>query len=62
MAKNPTHRFWIYLAEVDSKKGAQVKKLELAGVKTYYGIAAAQFREAKPCDFLAAKSRLQGRL
>ena len=41
-ATSPTV-FWIPLADMDFKEGAPVKKLELAGGKTYNGNAAAQF-------------------
>ncbi len=53
-ATSPTV-FWIPLADVDFKEGAPVKKLELAGGKTYNGNAAAHFIEATPFEFLPAK-------
>jgi choloylglycine hydrolase len=52
-ATSPTV-FWTPLAEMDFREGAPVKKLELAGGQTYNGNAAAQFKEAKPFEFLRA--------
>ena len=43
--------FWVKLDELDLKPGAPVKKLELAGGKTYSGNAADKFVEAKLFDF-----------
>ncbi len=54
-ATSPTV-FWVPLAEMDFSEGASVKKLELAGGKTYNGNAAAQFKEAKPFAFLPASA------
>lgn len=53
-ATSPTV-FWVPLSDLDLKEGAAVKKLELVGDKTYNGNAAAQFKEAKPFEFLPAK-------
>jgi penicillin V acylase-like amidase (Ntn superfamily) len=52
-ATSPTV-FWVPLADIDFKEGAPVKKLELVGGKTYSGNAAAQFKDSKPFEFLAA--------
>jgi len=54
-ATSPTV-FWIARADMDFKEGAPVKKLELAGGQTYNGNASAQFKEAKPFEFLPAKA------
>jgi penicillin V acylase-like amidase (Ntn superfamily) len=43
--------FWIPLADLDLKPGAPVKKLELAGGRTYSGNAADRFVEAKLFEF-----------
>jgi penicillin V acylase-like amidase (Ntn superfamily) len=43
--------FWVKLDDLDLKAGAPVKKLELAGGKTYSGNALAQFKEAKLFTF-----------
>lgn len=39
--------FWVKLDELNFKRGAPVKKLELAGGKTYSGNTLNQFKEAK---------------
>ena len=52
-ATSPTV-FWVPLAEMDFREGALVKKLELTSGKTYSGNAAAQFKESRPFEFLAA--------
>ena len=39
--------FWVKLEDLDLKPGAPVKKLELAGGKTYSGNAVGQFVDAK---------------
>lgn len=46
--------FWIPLAELDFSHGAPLKKLTMAGGKTYAGNVASQFESAKPMVFLAA--------
>ena len=43
--------FWVKLDDLDLKPGAPVKKLELAGGKTYNGNAADKFVAAKLFDF-----------
>jgi choloylglycine hydrolase len=43
--------FWVRLEDLDLKPGAPVKKLELAGGKTYNGNAADKFIEAKLFGF-----------
>jgi penicillin V acylase-like amidase (Ntn superfamily) len=43
--------FWVPLADLEFKPGAQVKKLELAGGKTYSGNAADKFVEAELFGF-----------
>ena len=43
--------FWVKLDDLDLKPGAPVKKLELAGGKTYSGNAADKFVEAKLFTF-----------
>ena len=50
-ATSPTV-FWVPLAELDLKEGAPVKKLTLAGGKTYSGSAASKFEPAQPFEFL----------
>ena len=45
--------FWVRLDDLDFKPGAPVKKLELAGGKTYNGNAADKFVEAKLFEFEA---------
>lgn len=52
-ATSPTV-FWVSLAELNFKEGAPVMKLPLAGGKRYSGNATAEFREAKPFQFLQA--------
>jgi len=52
-ATSPTV-FWVPLADIDFREGAPVKKLELVGGKTYNGNASAQFKKAKPFEFLPA--------
>ncbi|SFH82723.1 linear amide C-N hydrolase [Planctomicrobium piriforme] len=52
-ATSPTV-FWVPLSDLDFKVGAPVKKLELAGGKTYSGNAADKFAAAKPFEFLPA--------
>jgi penicillin V acylase-like amidase (Ntn superfamily) len=54
-ATSPTV-FWVPLAELDFKEGAAVKKLALAGGKTYSGSAAAKFEKATPFAFLPARA------
>jgi choloylglycine hydrolase len=54
-ATSPTV-FWVPLVEIDFSEGASVKKLDLTGGQTYNGNAAAQFKPAKPFEFLPAKS------
>lgn len=54
-ATSPTV-FWIPLADMDFKEGAPVKKLDLAGGKTYNGNASAHFTEARPFKFLPARA------
>jgi penicillin V acylase-like amidase (Ntn superfamily) len=54
-ATSPTV-FWIPLADMDFKEGAPVKKLDLAGGKTYNGNASAHFDEARPFEFLPARA------
>ncbi|MGB6191958.1 MAG: linear amide C-N hydrolase [Terracidiphilus sp.] len=46
--------FWIPLAELNFSSGTPVKKLTMAGGKTYAGNVASQFETAKPLVFLAA--------
>ena len=53
-ATSPTV-FWVPLADLDFKEGASVKKLELRD-RTYSGNAAAQFKDARPFEFLPAKA------
>jgi penicillin V acylase-like amidase (Ntn superfamily) len=55
-ATSPTV-FWVPLAEMDFKEGSPVKKLTLTGDKTYSGSAAAEFKEAKPFEFLPANAK-----
>ncbi len=43
--------FWVKLDDLDFKPGAPVKKLELAGGKTYSGNATDKFVEAKLFTF-----------
>jgi choloylglycine hydrolase len=43
--------FWVKLDDLDLKQGAPVKKLELAGGKTYSGNATDKFVEAKLFTF-----------
>lgn len=45
---------WVPLDDLDFTAGAPVKKLELAGGKTYSGNASAQMIDAKPFAFLQA--------
>jgi choloylglycine hydrolase len=52
-ATSPTI-FWVPMADVDLKAGAPVKKLTLAGGRTYGGNAAAAFAPATPFPFLPA--------
>lgn len=47
--------FWVRMDDIDLKEGAPVLKLELTGGKVYAGNVAAQFRPAKPFEFLSAK-------
>lgn len=49
--------FWVPLAELDLKEGAQIKKLPLAGGKTYSGSAAGQFEPAKAFEFLPCTTK-----
>lgn len=46
--------FWVPLAELNFEAGAPVRKLTLAGGKTYHGNAAGQFVDAAPFEFLPA--------
>ena len=46
--------FWVPLADLDFREGARVKKLEVAGGKTYSGNAASQFVPAELFPFLPA--------
>jgi len=43
--------FWVKLDDLDFKPGAPVKKLELAGGKTYSGSAMDKFVDAKLFTF-----------
>jgi hypothetical protein len=43
--------FWVKLDDLDLKPGAPVKKLQLAGGKTYSGNALSQFTDAKLFTF-----------
>jgi choloylglycine hydrolase len=43
--------FWVRLDDLDLKPGAPVKKLELAGGKTYSGNATDKFAQATPFTF-----------
>jgi penicillin V acylase-like amidase (Ntn superfamily) len=52
-ATSPT-TFWVPLADLDLREGSPVKKLELAGGKTYTGNAAGKFAEAELFTFLPA--------
>ena len=47
--------FWVRMDDVDLKEGAPVLKLEIVGGKVSSGNVAAQFRPAKPFEFLSAK-------
>jgi penicillin V acylase-like amidase (Ntn superfamily) len=53
-ATSPTV-FWVPLADLDFKEGAPVRKLRVAGGKTYSGNAASEFKQANPFEFLPAK-------
>ena len=44
--------FWVDLSKLDLSKGAPTLKLEVAGGQTYTGEASANFKEAKPFEFL----------
>jgi choloylglycine hydrolase len=48
---------WVPLADLDFTAGAAVKKLELAGGKTYNGNASAQMIDAQPFQFLQADAK-----
>jgi len=43
--------FWVKLDDLDLRPGAPVKKLELAGGRTYSGNAVDKFVDAKPFTF-----------
>lgn len=47
--------FWVPLADLDFKEGAQVMKLTVAGGNVFSGNAAKHFVPAKPFEFLPAK-------
>ena len=47
---------WVPLGELDFQEGAPVKELTLVGGRAYSGNAAAEFKEAKPFEFLPAKA------
>jgi choloylglycine hydrolase len=49
--------FWVPLADLDFSEGTPVKKLTVAGGKTYAGNAANQFQPAQPFEFLPANSK-----
>ena len=53
-ATSPTV-FWVPLADLDLKEGAPVKKLAVAGGKTYSGNAAEKFEKAEPFKFLPGR-------
>jgi penicillin V acylase-like amidase (Ntn superfamily) len=55
-ATSPTV-FWVPLADMDFSEGASVKKLQLAGGRTYNGNAAAQFQAARAFEFLPAAAK-----
>ena len=51
--------FWVKLDDLDLKPGAPVKKLELAGGKTYSGNAADKFVEAKLFNFASLDTKFE---
>lgn len=51
--------FWVKLDDLDFKPGAPVKKLQLAGGKTYHGDAADQFVEAKLFNFATLDTKFE---
>jgi choloylglycine hydrolase len=51
--------FWVRLEDLDLKPGAPVKKLELAGGKTYTGNAADKFVEAKLFNFASLDTKFE---
>lgn len=51
--------FWVKLDDLDFKPGAPVKKLQLAGGKTYSGDAADKFVEAKLFNFASLETRFE---
>lgn len=48
--------FWVNLADLDFQEGAPVKKLKAMGGNVYSGNVAEKFEDAKPFEFLPAKS------
>ncbi len=55
-ATSPT-TFWVPLADLELKEGAEVKKLKLTGGETYAGSAAPRFEPAQPFAFLPAEGK-----
>jgi len=53
-ATSPTV-FWVPLADLDLTEGAPVKKLTVAGGKTYNGNAVKQFEPSEPFPFLPGR-------
>jgi len=51
--------FWVKLEDLDLKPGSPVKKLELAGGKTYSGNAADKFVEAKLFNFASLDTKFE---
>jgi choloylglycine hydrolase len=47
---------WMVLGDLDLSRGAQVRKLPLAGGAVYSGNAASRFEPAKPFTFLSSAS------
>ncbi len=55
-ATSPTV-FWVPLADMKFDEGTPVKKLTIAGGKSYNANASAEFRDSKPFEFLPAMAK-----
>ena len=51
--------FWVKLDDLDFKPGAPVRKLELAGGKTYSGNATDKFVDAKLFKFASLETKFE---
>jgi penicillin V acylase-like amidase (Ntn superfamily) len=49
--------FWVTLGDLDLREGAPIRKLPLAGGRTYNGNAASKFLPAEPFKFLGSAAR-----